>query len=238
MQGADLREIGANREPAIEQLRLLAHARAGGFQTANEFAADLLRRAIVHGVLNQGSPLRQDELAAALGISAIPVREALRQLQAEGLVDFAPRHGATVATLTGEEVIEISEMRAVLEPLALKLSLPHILDSQLEECERILDRMDQTPDGEPVYELHRKFHMGLYSAAGRKRLLNLIASYELRMERYFRFLVGQLSYHQRGQAEHRELLSLCRQRDVNQACALLERHILGGVERFAEFVAQ
>jgi DNA-binding GntR family transcriptional regulator len=225
-----------DRVPDIEQLKGLAQARVPVFRSANKFASDLLRSAIVQGVLSQGSPLRQDELAAALGISAIPIREALRQLEAEGLVDFVPRHGATVAALTAEEVTEISEMRAVLEPLALKLSIPRISDSELQECKRILDEMDRSPDVEPVYELHGQFHIGLYAACGRKRLLHLIESFELRMERYFRFLVGRLSYHQRGQPEHRELLRLCMRRDTKQACALLERHILGGAERFTQFL--
>ena len=233
-----LRQITAEREPELDQLRLLAETHDPGFRTANEFAADLLRRAIVHGVLGQGMPLRQDELAAALGVSTIPIREALRHLEGEGLVDFAPRRGATVAVLTAEEVIEISEMRAVLEPLALRLSIPRILDSQLQESLRILDEMDRCQNLEPVYKLHGQFHMGLYSACGRMRLLHLIGSLELRMERYFRLLVGKLSYHQRGQAEHRELLRLCMQRDLTQACTLLERHILAGVERFTEFLAQ
>ena len=226
------------RAPQIEQLKGFAQTRVPAFRSANKFASDLLRSAIVQGVLSQGSPLRQDELAAALGISAIPIREALRQLEAEGLVDFVPRHGATVAALSADEVIEISEMRAVLEPLALRLSIPRISDSQLQHCEQILDEMDRTPDLEPVYALHGQFHMGLYAACGRSRLLHLIESFELRMERYFRFLVGRLSYHHRGQPEHRELLRLCRERDVAQACALLERHILGGAERFTQFLAQ
>ena len=230
--------MGASREIDIEQLRHLAQTRALGFRTANQFAADLLRTGIVKGFLGQGMPLRQDELAAALGISAIPIREALRQLEAEGLVDAAPRHGATVAALSAEELTEISEMRAVLEPLALRLSIPLILDSQLQQCEQILDEMDRTPNVEPVYELHGRFHMGLYAPCGRKRLLNLIESFELRVERYFRFLVGRLSYHQQGQPEHRELLRLCVERDVDQASALLERHILGGSERFTQFLAE
>ncbi|HKR26052.1 MAG TPA: GntR family transcriptional regulator, partial [Acidobacteriaceae bacterium] len=107
----------------MKRLRELAATRVPGFCTANEFAVAILRKAIVQGVLNQGMPLRQDELAAALGFSAIPIREALRQLEAEGLVDFAPRHGAMVAPLSAEELTEVSEMRAVLEPLALRHSI-------------------------------------------------------------------------------------------------------------------
>ena len=226
------------REPEMKRLRELAATRVAGFCTANEFAVAILRKAIVQGVLNQGMPLRQDELAAALGFSAIPIREALRQLEAEGLVDFAPRHGAMVAPLSAEELTEVSEMRAVLEPLALRHSIPRILDSELQDCERILDEMDRTPNVEPVYELHAQFHMGLYAACGRKRLLEMIESFGVRVERYLRFLVGRLSYHERGQPEHRELLRLCRERDIDGACALLERHILGGAERFTQFLAQ
>jgi DNA-binding GntR family transcriptional regulator len=208
------------------------------FRTANEFAAAVLRAAIVQGILQQRAPLRQDELAAALGVSPIPIREALRQLEGEGLVDFAPRHGATVAPLSSEEVTEISEMRAVLEPLALKLSIPRLTDSDLEQCERILDEMDRSADVEPLYDLHRRFHTALYAASGRKRLLALIDLFELRMERFFRILVGQLSFHHRGQPEHRELLALCRRRDVNGACTLLERHISAAAEKFSALFPQ
>jgi len=217
----------------IDELKSLAASEKRRYLTANSFAADTLRVAIVAGVLKPGTPLRQDELATALGVSRIPVREALRRLEAEGLIDFEAHKGARVGSLCPAEIIEISEMRVALETLALRLSVPNLLESDIRESEAILDELDQDLDLARACALHRRFHLGLLLRADRKRLLALIESLYLRVERYLRFQVGQLSYGNQGQSEHRQLLRACAQRNVGLACEILEQHIRIATEKLA-----
>src|SRR5689334_15832455 len=116
------------------------------FRTASSFVSDMLRTAILTGVLKDGEPLRQDELAAALGVSRMPVREALRRLEAEGFVDFQPHKGAVVAELSAEEAEEIYEIRLTLECRRLRESIPHLTDGALDGAAVILDEMDTEQD--------------------------------------------------------------------------------------------
>jgi DNA-binding GntR family transcriptional regulator len=218
----------------MTELKSLAEATAPSYRAAPEYIADVLRDAIVAGILKQGMALRQDELAAAFGVSRIPVREALRHLEAEGLVDLRAHKGAAVATLSPEEALEISEMRSVLEPLALRISLPHLAEHDIRDASKLLDEMDATQDLGLLCKLHTRFHMGLYGGAKRPRLLALIESLHLRAERYLRFQVGQLSYGKQGQAEHRQIVAVCAEKDVELACELLDEHIKKSGERLVE----
>jgi len=222
----------------IAKLISLASARGQRYQTANSFVADVLREAIVAGILEAGTPLRQDELATALGMSRIPVREALRQLEAEGLIDFVAHKGATVARLTLDEITELAEMRIALESLALRLSVPKLLESDLRDSKTILDEVEHEQDLARSCELHLRFHLGLYVRANRRRLLAAIESLYVRSERYMRFQVGQLSYGNQGQAEHRQLLAACEAGDVVSATGVLERHIRIAAEKLVLFLDQ
>jgi len=105
-----------------------------GLNTAT-LVADDLRSLIIKGQIRGRHPLRQEELAEQYGVSKIPVREALFQLQSEGLVDFTPGRGATVSELTPEGANEIYIMRIALEPVALRLALPHLQESELIRAE-------------------------------------------------------------------------------------------------------
>jgi DNA-binding GntR family transcriptional regulator len=222
----------------LHELEGLAASEKHRFQTANSVVADILRQAIITGILKPGIPLRQDELASSLGVSRIPVREALRQLESEGLIDFEAHKGATVARLCTDELVEISEMRLALETLALKHSIPNLLESDFRESEAILDEMDREHDLARSCTLHLRFHLGLLIRADRKRLLAAIESLYQRMERYIRFQVGQLSYGKQGQAEHRQLLKACAHRNVALASEILERHVRVPTEKLVVFLEQ
>ena len=114
--------------PGIDLLVLqrLMRAAEPAHRTASGVVTQTLRTAIIEGAIAAGTALRQNDLAAALGISRMPIREAIRQLEGESLVDFAPPRGAVVATLLPDDAVEISELRVALEQLALRLSLPHL----------------------------------------------------------------------------------------------------------------
>src|SRR5919204_6551984 len=115
-------------------------------RTTPGMVADVLRDAIMRGVLKGGQPLRQDELAAQFGLSRIPVREALRQLEGEGLVTVNPHRGAVVSTLSSDELQEVCEIRSALETMALRLAIPHLDEEALARAEAILVETDRETD--------------------------------------------------------------------------------------------
>ena len=109
-------------------------------QTVASMTLDAIRDGILHGIYTEGEPLRQDALAAELGVSRIPIREALRQLEAEGLVTFSPHRGAIVSILSLAEIEEVFDIRANLEPDLLRRAIPRLTTYQLDQADEILDR--------------------------------------------------------------------------------------------------
>lgn len=208
-----------------ESLRELAAAARDRYRTTPEMIVGALREAIIRGVLAGGTVLRQDELASQFGVSRIPVREALRQLDAEGLVVVRPHRGAVVSELSAEEAGEIYEMRIALEVMALRAALPHLTDADLELAERVLDELDQTTNPERWSELNREFHRILYAPARRPRLFALISSLRANVDRYTRIYISVMERRETSQREHRSILEACRRRDSAAALAALDEHL-------------
>ncbi|MDR7465345.1 MAG: GntR family transcriptional regulator [Armatimonadota bacterium] len=187
--------------------------------------AEVLREAILRNVLTGGQQLRQDEIAAHLGVSRIPVREALRQLEAEGLVTFFPHRGAVVSELSHQEVQEIYEIRIPLEATALRLALPRLTQQDLERAEAILEAIDRETEVAKWSGLNREFHTILYTPADRPRLLALINTLRTNVERYQRIYISLMQHKVNSQREHRQILEACRRRDVGTAVQALESHL-------------
>lgn len=196
------------------------------FRTATEFVEAAMREAILNGALPAGAPLRQEELAAAFGVSRMPVREALRQLEARALVEFHPHRGAVVAEISAEDSADIGAIRAALEPAALRLSLPRLGPADFTLAGELIAEMDAETDPGRMGELNRRFHMTLYARAGRPRLLDLVEQHLAAADRYLRFQFAALGYHPRSQDEHHALLAACRAGDADAACAAVVDHIL------------
>lgn len=186
--------------------------------------ADALRDDIISGRLAGGSVVRQQHLAERFGVSRIPVREALRRLAAEGLVDMAPNKGATVAPLSLADFCEIYEMRAASEVLALRTALPHLTDAQIDIAEGLQEQMEAAPVDQ-FGTLNAAFHQTLYEPCGRPRLLAHIAMLANAADRYLRVGAGSLGYAGRSHREHRALLAACRNRNAEAAMGILSRHI-------------
>lgn len=182
-----------------------------------------IRDDIVTARLEPGAPLRQDELAARFGVSHIPVREALRALEGEGLVEIRPRRGAIVAPLSADEFEEICDMRIALETAALRLAIPQMTTNELSTAEAILDRIDRTPSR--WGSLNGEFHLALYAAARRPRMLESIRALHRNAERYLHLELRFTGSHTRSQREHRKLLRAATKGETEEACALLRTHI-------------
>ncbi|MFI5012975.1 MAG: GntR family transcriptional regulator [Hyphomicrobiales bacterium] len=197
-------------------------------QTVADQVADILREAIAEGSLKAGTPLRQDELAARFGFSRMPIRDALRQLDAEGIVSIHPTRGAFVAKMDVVEISEIYAVRELLEVEALRLACPHLSAEKLDEAASMLDQIDSEPDVGRWGTLNRIFHLALYSACGNARLLGLIEAQHNAADRYVRILLSNLDYRARSQSEHRKLLAACQKRDEAQALRSLRKHLREG----------
>jgi DNA-binding GntR family transcriptional regulator len=190
-----------------------------------DLIAEALRQAIQIGIFQAGQSLRQDEIATQFGVSRIPVREALRQLEMEGLVTFHPNRGAMVSILSSAEVQEICEIRISLETLALQLAMPHLGNAALEQAAALLDATEQTADPGQWAALNWQFHAVLYLPAQRPRLLNLMKTLHVNIDRYIRFQLQEPNYREHSQIEHHQLLAACRQQNLPLATAILQQHI-------------
>lgn len=173
----------------------------------------LLRDAIIDGALPAGYPLRQEELASRFGISRIPLREALRQLEAEGFVQIAAYRGATVRSISATEIRQIMEIRIAVESLALDLAIPRITDARLDQLERIAAQLGRETDPRRFTELHTEFFLGLYEACEIPLLLEVIRLVIGHAQRYARVCLPELIDGRMPITSLAELLAACRRRD-------------------------
>lgn len=206
-------------------------------QASHELVADVLREAITTGHLRADQPLPQDEIASQLRVSHIPVREALRQLQSEGLVTYQPNRGATVAALTPAEIREIYEIRVILETAAIRAAAPRLTPAQLEQAHVILVKAERATDGATWGALDVQFHQLIYDLDDRPRLGEMIAGLLRRVDRYWLSHGLMLKHRDEFEAEHRALLGTLARRDPERAAALLERHLRTAAERLVAELA-
>jgi DNA-binding GntR family transcriptional regulator len=200
-----------------------------GHKTVTAAVAEAIRSRILDGSYATGMKLQQDMLAAEFGISRIPVREALFQLDAEGLVTISPQRGATVSPLSPERMRETLELRAILEPYLLRHSAPNLGAADFAALDRLLEGYAEAIEAHEVNrwgELNTAFHLGLYARADRPRALATVATLLRESDRYTRVqLAASAEYQRRAQAEHEDLLRLCRTGQFDAAGALMESHV-------------
>lgn len=209
---------------------LRTQARKPVRETLAQATTRVLRAKILDGELTGGEQLRQDALAAEYGISRIPLREALRQLEAEGLVSFSPHKGAVVSPLTLAEIDELFDIRALIEPDLLERAIPHLSADDLDRVEEIIEAEKAAFAQEDKVgrwgELNWKFHSTLYQAAGRPRTMVIIEKVNLRIDRYVRIQLMLSGGTAGAENDHRAILAACRARNSRAAAKLLRRHIL------------
>src|SRR5260370_17263071 len=140
-------------------------------QTTSERIAAHLRDAILSGEIPPGSRIRQEEIAERLGTSRLPVREALRMLETEGLTQLEANKSARVPALDRDELDIVYEMRERIETLALRLSLPHLTDEQESELYRIQDEIEANDDAGTFLELDPRLHLPTYPRSPTSQLL-------------------------------------------------------------------
>ena len=192
---------------------------------ARDWVFQVLRAAIVRGILPGGMPLKQDEISASLSVSHIPVREAFRQLEAQGLVRIYPNRGAVVTKLSLEEMEDIMDVRALLEVGALRVAIPIMTIETIETAQSIIDEEQQETAPNRLEELNSCFHFTLYEPIQNQMLFRLIEQMHANVDRYIRVYYSEAVYHKESNRQHIELLDACREKDVERACAILHEHI-------------
>ncbi|MBL8094877.1 MAG: GntR family transcriptional regulator [Anaerolineales bacterium] len=206
-------------------------------RTLTHQVADRIREAILAGRYRGGEPLRQEELAIQLGVSRIPVREALRQLEAEGFVTLTPHRGASVASLSASEAIEIYDMRIGLETRLLRLAVPRLTTAALAQASVDLERIDRESDPARWGALNWSFHAALYQPADRPRMLATVKDLHDNVDRYLRIYLAPAERQALSQEQHRALLDACQSGAVEPALAVLEQHLADASAALAAVLA-
>jgi DNA-binding GntR family transcriptional regulator len=186
-----------------------------------------LRQRILSGAFKPGSKIGQEELAEHFGTSRIPVREALRRLENEGLVVLVPNSGAWVAKLDLSECVELYKMRERIEPLAMRESVLKMTDEQIARIENLIWRVEQSKDAEEFLHRDREFHLACYSPAAMPRLVAMTENFWNTTQHYRRAFVGLFGPEGDAitQYEHRLLVAAMKRRDADDAERILFGHI-------------
>jgi len=221
--------------PPLPELTALIAEAGGRHRTATAFVEATVREAILSGRLAGGTPLRQEDLAAAFGVSRMPVREALRQLEAQALLDFVPHKGAVVTEISAADAADTYAIRMALEPAALALSIPHLTEVEFARAEDLIHDMDAEEGPGRMGELNRRFHMTLYEGAPHPKLLALAESQLASFDRYLRFQLAAEGVEVLSQGEHRAMLEAARARDTPRAVDILRQHMTTAAAILAKF---
>jgi DNA-binding GntR family transcriptional regulator len=210
-------------------------------QTIASMTVAALRERILRGDYPEGEPLRQDALADELGVSRIPVREALRQLEAEGLVTFSPHRGAVVSSLSLDEINELFELRADIESDLLERAIPAMTSEHLERAVDLLDEFEialATGEATRWGPLNWHFHAALYAPANRNFTMGVLQKLHQHSDRYFRMEVLLAQGGGRANDEHRAIASAVGAKDVPLAKQLMRDHILGAGRSLVELLEE
>lgn len=194
---------------------------ASGYKTIGEMVYGVLREAIVTGAFAPGEWLRQEALAEAIGVSRIPVRTALLQLEAEGLVNFHPHRGARVRTLSSAQIDEIYGLRMLLEPYALRLSMARMAPERVERLRALAATLDAGEEGDDLIATRQHFYREAYDAAHNPLLVEIIEELRGHVGRYL--LSFRLAHDHT--ASHADLAEHIAAGDLSAAESWLRTHL-------------
>jgi DNA-binding GntR family transcriptional regulator len=184
----------------------------------------VLAERIIAGTLEPGARLRQDHIAEEFGASHVPVREAFRLLEAQGLAISEPRRGVRVAAFDLAQVKEVAEMRAALEALALRHAAPHLTSAILDEAESANRAAERSRDVRSWEEANRAFHRTILAPCGMPRLLATIDDLHAASARFL-FAAWRTEWEARTDQDHLAILAALRQGQTEIAVATLGRHV-------------
>jgi DNA-binding GntR family transcriptional regulator len=228
----DRRQVDATAAPDVLMLPIRR-------QTLTSMTVDAIRERILRGHYPEGEPLRQDAIGAELGVSRIPVREALRQLEAEGLVVFNPHRGAVVSVLSLKQIGELFELRAEIEGDLIRRAVPLMKSDDHDKADEILDAYDEAlREGQVSLwgALNWRFHSTLYAPAERDLTMSVVSKLHRQSDRYLRMQLALTHGETRARHEHRAIAAAARKRDGAKASRLMRDHIIGAGRALVGFL--
>ncbi|UOQ94886.1 GntR family transcriptional regulator [Halobacillus shinanisalinarum] len=184
---------------------------------------NVLRKAILQGDFEPGERLIQSELAESLDVSRMPIREALRKLESEGLVKLEPHRGAIVKPMNIEDIKEIYQLRANLEKLAVELSVPDLTEGDKHELKTLMEEMENTEDPEVFVEANISFHQLLIKRCTWGRLLSFIETlWNGFPQQTPTLLPGQMKL---SNQEHQQIFEAVNAKNESKSATLVSEHI-------------
>lgn len=199
----------------------------GKSPTAQEAVLRELRSDIVHGLLAPGSQVVQESLAQRYGVSRVPLREALKILEGEGLVTYHPHRGYFVMELSAEDLLEVYRLRSILEAEALRAAVPALTDDDLTRLGELLAAVEAASGQADLTSLtlaNRAFHFAIFERSGRPRLVRLLQQLWDATDVYRAIYFRSESNRARIEEEHRQILAALDARDAEAAVAAHEGH--------------
>jgi DNA-binding GntR family transcriptional regulator len=194
-------------------------------------AFDALHAAIVNGDIAPGERLRIEKLASMLGMSHLPIREAIRQLESVGLVAHVPHRGASVAAISLDDLRQLYEARLLIEPAIIAIAARNFTEVHAAAASEALERQaeaERTRASSEIWAAHTDFHFALYRASGATWLLRLAEPLWNSSQRY-RMTIAPLSSEQRRREahhEHKQLLAACMKGEAERAALVLHNHLV------------
>lgn len=201
--------------------------------TAQEAVLAELRRSILEGDLAPGAQILQDRIAESLGVSRVPVREALKMLEGEGLVSYAPHRGYFVTELDAAELTEVYEIRALLEAEAIRRALPSMGEDDYERMQEAVADMEAAEERGDIVGLtaaNRRFHFAMLEPCGMPRLSRIIRQLWDSTDPYRSVYYGDERSRKLVHTEHRDILDAVREHDADRLVQCLDAHRKHAVE--------
>ncbi|MGB4661802.1 MAG: GntR family transcriptional regulator [Mobilitalea sp.] len=196
-----------------------------------------IREDILSGAYSENDELKENTIALELGVSRTPVREALRQLELEGLVTTVPNRGAYVTGITAKDIHDIYVIRSYLEGLCAKWACEHITETEIEALDEVLYLSDfhaRRGHHEQLVELDNKFHDLIYKASGSKILDHVLSDFHHYVERVRKITLSKQDRATKSSEEHAAILDAIRKRDGALAEELAHEHIINTIKNLTE----
>lgn len=194
---------------------------------------DRIREDILNGVYKEHEELKEATLGEKMGVSRTPVREALRQLELEGLVEIIPNKGARVTGITRKDIEDIYQIRYLLEGLSARWATEYVTEEQLDKMEETLYLTEfhaKKGNYEQVYELDSQFHELLYEASGSKMLNHVLSDFHMYVTRIRKVSLASSNRSKNSTEEHRAILEAIKERNADKAEACAHSHVMSTIK--------